>query len=204
MGRRASSAHRKRKEMDHRSGRAIMLRWHMPSDSSNRYWSSRLSGSGMPTASRMLRATRRAGVRFPPRRLKLPTEEWDRIFDIHLHAPFLVTRETAKLMIARGVKGSFVNISSGAARQMRNGSVPYRASKTKIHKRAGSHPKPPFHWRAANGRDGGNDPLTLVGGKRPAPENGGGPQRKAKTHGQQTSNNGRNTGQFEADHQSSR
>ncbi|HEX2137889.1 MAG TPA: SDR family oxidoreductase [Microvirga sp.] len=64
--------------------------------------------------------------------LDLPTAEWDRIFDINLRAPFLVTREMAKLMIARGVKGAFVNISSGAARQMRNGSVPYCTSKTAL------------------------------------------------------------------------
>jgi len=64
--------------------------------------------------------------------LDLPTKEWDRIFDINVRAPFLVAREMAKLMIARGVKGTFVNISSGAARQMRNGSVPYCTSKTAL------------------------------------------------------------------------
>lgn len=64
--------------------------------------------------------------------LDLPTAEWDRIFDVNLRAPFLVTREMAKLMIARGSKGTFVNISSGASRQMRNGSVPYCTSKTAL------------------------------------------------------------------------
>lgn len=64
--------------------------------------------------------------------LDLPTEAWDRIFDINLRAPFLVTREMAKLMIDRGVKGAFVNVSSGASRQMRNGSVPYCTSKTAL------------------------------------------------------------------------
>ena len=62
----------------------------------------------------------------------LPTEDWDRMFDVNLRAPFLVTREMAKLMIAGGVKGAFVNISSGAARQMRTGSVPYCTSKTAL------------------------------------------------------------------------
>jgi 3-oxoacyl-[acyl-carrier protein] reductase len=64
--------------------------------------------------------------------LDLPTAEWDRIFGINLRAPFLVTREMAKLMVARKTKGAFVNISSGASRQMRNGSVPYCTSKTAI------------------------------------------------------------------------
>jgi len=64
--------------------------------------------------------------------LDLPAEDWDRMFDVNLRAPFLVTREMAKLMIARGVKGTFVNISSGAARQMRTGSVPYCTSKTAL------------------------------------------------------------------------
>jgi 3-oxoacyl-[acyl-carrier protein] reductase len=64
--------------------------------------------------------------------LDLPTEAWDRIFDINLRAPFLVTREMAKLMIEQGVKGAFVNVSSGASRQMRNGSVPYCTSKTAL------------------------------------------------------------------------
>ena len=64
--------------------------------------------------------------------LDLPTEAWDRIFDINLRAPFLLTREMAKLMIAQSVRGAFVNVSSGASRQMRNGSVPYCTSKTAL------------------------------------------------------------------------
>jgi 3-oxoacyl-[acyl-carrier protein] reductase len=38
----------------------------------------------------------------------------------------------AKLMIAARRKGSVVNISSGASRQMRSGSVPYCTSKTAL------------------------------------------------------------------------
>lgn len=62
--------------------------------------------------------------------LDLPTAEFDRIMGVNLRAPFLVTKAFANQMIAAGVKGSFVFISSGAARQMRNGSVPYCTSKT--------------------------------------------------------------------------
>lgn len=64
--------------------------------------------------------------------LDMDVADWDRIFDVNLRAPFLVTRAMAKLMIAAGRKGSIINISSGAARQMRNGSVPYCTSKTAL------------------------------------------------------------------------
>lgn len=64
--------------------------------------------------------------------LDLAVAEWDRIFDVNLRAPFVVSREMAKLMIAEGVQGSIVNISSGAARQMRNGVVHYCTSKTAL------------------------------------------------------------------------
>jgi 3-oxoacyl-[acyl-carrier protein] reductase len=64
--------------------------------------------------------------------LDLSAADWDRIFAVNLRAPFLVTREMAKLMIATGRKGVIVNISSGASRQMRIGSVPYCTSKTAL------------------------------------------------------------------------
>ena len=64
--------------------------------------------------------------------LDIPFAEWDRIMGVNLRAPFVLTREMARLMIARGTKGSVVNISSGAARRMRNGSAPYCISKTAL------------------------------------------------------------------------
>jgi 3-oxoacyl-[acyl-carrier protein] reductase len=64
--------------------------------------------------------------------LDLTVAQWDRIFAVNLRAPFLVTREMAKLMIAAEHKGVVVNISSGASRQMRRGSVPYCTSKTAL------------------------------------------------------------------------
>jgi 3-oxoacyl-[acyl-carrier protein] reductase len=69
-----------------------------------------------------------------PRRglLELSAADWDRVFDVNLRAPFLVTREIAKLMIAAARKGAIVNISSGASRQMRHGLVPYCTSKTAL------------------------------------------------------------------------
>ena len=64
--------------------------------------------------------------------LEIPAAEWDRIMDVNVRAPFLVSREMARLMIAAKAKGSIVNVSSGAARRMRNGSAPYCISKTAL------------------------------------------------------------------------
>jgi 3-oxoacyl-[acyl-carrier protein] reductase len=64
--------------------------------------------------------------------LEMEFSDWDRVFDVNLRAPFVLTREMAKLMIAEGRKGSVVNISSGAARKMTQNGVPYCTSKTAI------------------------------------------------------------------------
>jgi len=64
--------------------------------------------------------------------LDIDAEEWDRIFDINLRAPFLVTRAAARQMVKAGVKGNIINISSGAARKMRRSVVPYCTSKTAL------------------------------------------------------------------------
>jgi 3-oxoacyl-[acyl-carrier protein] reductase len=64
--------------------------------------------------------------------LDIDVEEWDRIFDINLRGPFLITREMAKRMIATNINGAIINISSGASRTMRTGSVPYCTSKTAL------------------------------------------------------------------------
>jgi 3-oxoacyl-[acyl-carrier protein] reductase len=64
--------------------------------------------------------------------LDLPAGEWDRIMGVNVRAPFLLSREVARLMIRAGVRGAIVNISSGAARTMRTGSVPYCTSKAAL------------------------------------------------------------------------
>lgn len=64
--------------------------------------------------------------------LDIDAEEWDRIFDINLRAPFLVTRAAARQMVKAGVKGNIINVSSGASRKMRRTVVPYCTSKTAL------------------------------------------------------------------------
>jgi len=64
--------------------------------------------------------------------LDIEVEEWDRIMAVNLRAPFVLTRAFAKQMIATGVKGNFINISSGAARKMRRTVAPYCISKTAL------------------------------------------------------------------------
>jgi len=58
--------------------------------------------------------------------------EWDLMFDINLRAPFLLTRDLAKLMIGAGKGGSVVNISSGGAKRARRTAVVYCTSKTAL------------------------------------------------------------------------
>ncbi|CAN7667899.1 SDR family NAD(P)-dependent oxidoreductase [Neorhizobium tomejilense] len=64
--------------------------------------------------------------------LEMEFSDWDRVFGVNLRAPFVLSREFARLMIAEGKAGSIVNISSGAARKMNQNSVPYCTSKTAI------------------------------------------------------------------------
>lgn len=64
--------------------------------------------------------------------LDISTADFDRIFSINLRAPFILSRGVARQMIEKSVKGSIVNISSGASRKMRRTVVPYCTSKTAL------------------------------------------------------------------------
>lgn len=64
--------------------------------------------------------------------LDISTREFDRIFDVNLRAPYILTKGIALQMIARKVQGSVINISSGASRKMRSTVVPYCTSKTAL------------------------------------------------------------------------
>ena len=61
--------------------------------------------------------------------LDLSVDEWDRVLNINLRAPFLLTRAVAKGMLATGKGGAIVNISSTASVLARPGIAHYGASK---------------------------------------------------------------------------
>ena len=61
--------------------------------------------------------------------LDIDADFWDRVMATNLRAPFLVTQGFARAMIAEGVKGCFVNVTSGAADILRTNGVPYCVSK---------------------------------------------------------------------------
>ncbi len=60
------------------------------------------------------------------------TEDYDAIMGVNVRAPFILTREMAKLMIGSGVRGSIIAIGSGAARKLRPSRVLYCTSKTML------------------------------------------------------------------------
>ncbi|TNH37996.1 SDR family NAD(P)-dependent oxidoreductase [Paracoccus haeundaensis] len=64
--------------------------------------------------------------------LDVDADEWDRIFDINLRAPFLLTRGIATQMVRQEVRGNIVMISSGASRKMRTTAAPYSISKSAL------------------------------------------------------------------------
>ncbi|MBO0344340.1 SDR family oxidoreductase [Roseibium sp. CAU 1637] len=64
--------------------------------------------------------------------LDIDVDAWDQIMDVNLRAPFHLSRGFALQMIEAKKTGSFVNVSSGAARKMRRTVVPYCVSKTAL------------------------------------------------------------------------
>ena len=64
--------------------------------------------------------------------LDINVADWDRIMDLNVRVPFLLTQLAAKQMIGTGRGGAVVNISSGAAHKMRRSVVPYCVSKTAL------------------------------------------------------------------------
>lgn len=58
--------------------------------------------------------------------------DWNAVMDLNLTAPFLLTRDLARQMIEQEVRGSIVNMSSGAANRSGPGSLPYATSKAAL------------------------------------------------------------------------
>jgi NAD(P)-dependent dehydrogenase (short-subunit alcohol dehydrogenase family) len=61
--------------------------------------------------------------------LDLSEEEWEQVIGTNLKGPFLCSKAVAKEMIAKGVKGQIVNISSTASLIARPGIAHYASSK---------------------------------------------------------------------------
>ncbi len=61
--------------------------------------------------------------------LSMTVESWDHVLGINLRTPFLLTKEVARMMIDNKIKGSIVNISSGAAFRAKVGHGHYSTSK---------------------------------------------------------------------------
>jgi 3-oxoacyl-[acyl-carrier protein] reductase len=64
--------------------------------------------------------------------MELTLEDWNAVMELNVTAPFLLIQALAGLMIEQGVRGSVVNMSSGAANTTRPGSVHYSTSKAAL------------------------------------------------------------------------
>lgn len=57
---------------------------------------------------------------------------WDDIFAVNVRAPFIIGRELGGLMRKRDIKGSIVNLTSGASRRTKVGHAAYSSSKAAL------------------------------------------------------------------------
>jgi NAD(P)-dependent dehydrogenase (short-subunit alcohol dehydrogenase family) len=64
--------------------------------------------------------------------VEMDIEEWDRVFDLNVRAPFLMCRAVCGQMLARGARGCVINISSGAGSSARTGGAHYCGSKAAL------------------------------------------------------------------------
>jgi NAD(P)-dependent dehydrogenase (short-subunit alcohol dehydrogenase family) len=61
--------------------------------------------------------------------LEMTEESWDRVLDVNLKGMFLVSQECCRRLVAQGLSGAIVNITSGAAERARVGAAHYCTSK---------------------------------------------------------------------------
>ncbi len=61
--------------------------------------------------------------------LEMTEAAWDRVLDVNLKGMFLVSQECCRRLVARGLPGAIVNITSGAAERARIGAAHYCTSK---------------------------------------------------------------------------
>ena len=70
-----------------------------------------------------------AGIQYRKPMVELELKDWQRVIDTNLTAAFIVGRETAKRMIARGRGGKIVNIASLTSEMARATVAPYTVAK---------------------------------------------------------------------------
>ena len=61
--------------------------------------------------------------------LEMTEDAWDRVMDVNLKGMFLVSQEFCRRLVAQGMPGAIVNITSGAAERARIGAAHYCTSK---------------------------------------------------------------------------
>jgi 3-oxoacyl-[acyl-carrier protein] reductase len=61
--------------------------------------------------------------------LEMTEDAWDRVLDVNLKGMFLVSQECCRRLVAKGLPGAIVNITSGAAERARIGAAHYCTSK---------------------------------------------------------------------------
>lgn len=64
--------------------------------------------------------------------LEMSEHDWDRVMDTNAKGAFLVAQAVAQYMVASGIRGQIVNISSGSYHRGRIGSAHYCASKAAL------------------------------------------------------------------------
>jgi len=64
--------------------------------------------------------------------LDMTTEEWDRVIETNLRGVFLTCQAVARRMVAEGMPGKLITISSGAYNSGRKGAAHYCASKAGV------------------------------------------------------------------------
>ena len=62
----------------------------------------------------------------------MATAEWDRVYAVNVRAPFMLSRAVGRQMLDKQIKGSIVNISSGAGSSARTGGAHYCGSKAAL------------------------------------------------------------------------
>jgi NAD(P)-dependent dehydrogenase (short-subunit alcohol dehydrogenase family) len=64
--------------------------------------------------------------------VEMTDEDWDRVYDVNLRGPFMLSRAAARAMIAAGNGGNIINISSTAGESARTGAAHYCGSKAAL------------------------------------------------------------------------